>query len=212
MGGFVTAAVAVGGISMYAADQANSAADQRAADANAANSAAASRSRELSVANAAKRKEELLRRFNISSSNLSDSNAAINMGLATQLTSMDLAISKSASITDNALATKHITGRLAERMQNAMAIQGDSQRGTAIQAAEQAHRDVGAQLETMGMNYESESMNLDIDLSNSMTSINNSEVANYSYSASTGIGGVLSSGISGAASGLSLAAGYKKLP
>jgi len=203
MGGVITAAVVVAGASMYAADQANNAADQRAADANAANTQAADRSRKLAEADAKKRRAELLRRFNIKADKTVDTNKVINQATATKLTNFEMQLASAQSVTDNALATKHISGRLAERLKNAQSIQASMAKGTIIQGAEAQHRAVGDNLEMMRMNYESENLNLDIDLSNAINQANNQEVRGYTYSTSTGTAGVIAAGVGGAASGAS---------
>jgi hypothetical protein len=209
MGGVITAAVVVAGASMYVADQANNSADQRAADANAANTQAADRSRKLAEADDKKRRAELLRRFNIKADKTVDTNKVINQATATKLTNFEMQLASAQSVTDNALATKHITGRLAERLNNAQSIQASMAKGTIIQGAESQHMDVGDNLEMMRMNYESENLNLDIDLSNAINQANNQEVRGYTYSTSTGTAGVIASGVGGAESGASagLAAG-----
>lgn len=211
MGGFtIGAAVVVAGASMYASSQANAAADQRAEDANAANSAAANRSRELSAEQNIVRKGELLRRFNIKTSKLQDTNQQINMALSTKLTSHTMSIATTESKTDNVLASKGITGRLAERLRAAQDIQGDMQKGTLISEAEQKHRSIGDNLEMLAMNYESEAMNIDIDTANAINSANNQEVRGWTASTSTGTAGVMASGVSGAATGMSLGMNINK--
>jgi len=186
----------------------NDAADSRAASANAANTEAADRSRALSEKNAADRKAELLKRFKIKSSKVKDASQQINTATATKLTNLDMQINKARSATDNASATKHLTGRLTERLKNVQAIQGSLSKGTILQAGEAQNKEVGSKLETLTMDVESEQMNLNIDLSNSINAANNAEVRGYTYSTSSGIGGVMSSAVSGAASGLNLATSY----
>ena len=202
-------AVIVGGAAIYASSSANSAADQRASDANAANQASADRSRELSTANTATRRAELLRRFDVKSAKTVDTNQQINIATAINLTEFDMQMASAQSVTDNALATRQITGRLAERLRAAQSIQGDMKKGTIVQSSEAKHREIGDNLEMMRMNYESEEMNVNIDLANSINSANNQEVRGWTASQSTGSAGVISSGISGAASGASAGAGLK---
>jgi len=209
MSSFAVIAVGAAGVGMYSANQANKAADQRASDANKANSASAERSRLNAQKNTEERRAELLRRFNIKSSKVADSADNINRATAVKLTSIDLAASKAMSTTDNVAATRHITGRLASRMKNALNIHEGMQKGTTLQEGEQANREIGAKLEAMGMDYESESKNLDIDLTNAINAANNAEVRGYSYSQSTGSLGVINAGISGASSGMSMGASYK---
>jgi hypothetical protein len=194
MGGFMTAASV--GVSMYTADQANQRQDQIAADQNRNNTEASNRSIAQANADNAKRKAELLRRFNVSSGKLADSAQDINTGLATTLTSMDMQLVKAQSVTNNILATNHVTGRLAERMRNAGEIQGSMAVGNAVQDTNAQLKDIGSRLETMAMNKESEDLNLDIDTSNAVTAANNQLVSNHAYSQSSGLGGVLASGIS----------------
>ena len=204
MGGFITAAVVVGGASMYAADQANDQADQRASDANASNQAASDRSRKLSAKNSAVRKSELLRRFDIKTGKVKDTQERIHMATATKLTNLDMQLAHAKSATTNTLATRKITGRLAERMQAAQAITGEMQKGTVVQSAEAQVQAIGDKLEAMSMTLESEQMNVDIDLSNAINSANNQEVRGYTFSQSTGGAGVMAAGVRGAASGASL--------
>jgi len=202
------AAVVVGvagiGVGMASASAANKAADQRAEDANFANTQAASRSRDLAAQNAKNRKAELLRRFDIKSGKMKDSNQQINMGLATKLTSFELAYQKASSVTDNALATKHITGRLANRMRSAQAVQASMSKSGLIQAGEQSHREIGSKLESLLMNKETEDSGIDVDLSNSINGANNQEVKGWTASTSSGSLGVANAAIGGLAQGLSM--------
>lgn len=203
MAGAITAAVTVSAATMYATHEANKAADARAEAANKANALAANRSRELAEKDAKKRREELLRRFNIKADKVRDTNQVINSATSTKLTNFEIQLASAQSITDNTLATKHITGRLAERLRNAQAIQASMQKGTMLQEAEAQHITVGDNMEMMAMNYESESLNLGIDLENAINQANNQEIRGVTYSASTGTAGMISAGIGGAASGAS---------
>jgi len=187
----VMAAVAV--YSMYSA---NERADQMASGQNASNAAAHDKSVAKAEADAKDRRDELLRRFGVSSGKLADTQQDIERGTAIQLTNLEMELAKANSVTDNAIASRHITGRLAERMNNVIDIQGSLQKGTIVQNAEAQVRDVGNKLETMAMNTETSEMNLDIDLSNAVTAADNQLVSSYSYSQSTGIGGVVASGVS----------------
>jgi len=204
MSGVITAAVVVGTASMYSADQANSAADARASSANTANALSATRSRELAAQNAADRKEELLRRFNVKAGKIQDSTQQINLATASKLTNLDMQMKTARSATDNTLATKHVTGRLADRLKSVQDIKGSMAKGSIIQASETQTKGVSEKLETLAMDVESEQMNLGIDLSNSINAANNAEVRGYSYSSSTGTAGMVVAGISGASSGASL--------
>ncbi len=206
MSSFATLAVA--GLGVASSVAANSAAGKRADAANAANSESAERSRLAAQKNTEERRAELLRRFNIKSSKVADSADNINRATAVKLTSIDLAASKAMSTTDNVAATRHITGRLASRMKNALNIHEDMQKGTTLQEGEQANREIGAKLEAMGMDYESETLNLDIDLTNALNAANNAEVRGYTYSQSTGALGVINAGVSGIASGMSMGASF----
>ena len=208
MGGAITAAVAVGGVSMYTASKANKAADERASVANANNAAAAEQSRLLAEQSASSRQAELLRRFNITSGKVKDSVNDVYQATALNLTNLDMDILKANSVTDNALATKHIEGRLSQRLQSVIDIKGDMQKGSILQGTEQQVRSVNEKLSSMRMDLESEQMNVDIDLHNAINQANNQEIMNYTYSSSTGTLGVISSGISGAASGASLTSSY----
>lgn len=209
MSGFIAGAAVTAGASMYASGQANKAADQRARDANLANTAAANRSRELSEASAAKRKAELLRRFDIKADKTVDTNRQINTALSTKLTNFSMELSASISKTENALATRNIRGRLADRMRTAAAVQSEMKKGTLIQAAEASHEKIGDNLEMMRMNYESEYLNVGIDLADSINAANNQEVRGWTASTSTGGAGVMASGIGGASQGLSLGLNIK---
>lgn len=201
MSGAIVGAVVVAGAAMYASDQANSAADQRADDANKANQAASNRSRELSAINSKKRRTELLRRFDIKSQKTQDTALQLDSKLAIDLTNFEMQLASAQSTTDNALASRKIIGRLSERYKAAQEIQASMKKGTMIQEGEQDRRGIGDNLEMMRMNYESENLNLDIDVANSINSANNQEVRGYTASTSTGSAGVLVAGISGAASG-----------
>jgi len=204
--GIIAATTAV---SMYSAQQANKAADAQAESQNAENAAAHDRSVALAEKNAEERKTELLRRFGITSSKLKDTSQDIFKGSAMQLTNLEMELAKAQSVTDNKLATQHITGRLADRLKNSIDIQGDMQAGNIIQNTESQIKDLGNKLETMTMNVESEQMNLDIDLSNSINSANNQLVSSHAYSSSTGLGGVMSAGISTGLSAYSVLKGKK---
>jgi len=193
MGGFITAAVVVG---TYSADQANKRQDSIASARNEANQASYARSTALAEQNAVDRKEELLRRFGVSSGKLQDTSKDITKGASIKLTALDMELAKAQSVTDNKLATQHITGRLADRLRNTVDISGAMQKGNILQDTEAQLRDVGNKLETMTMNVESEQMNLDIDLSNSINTANNQLVAGTAYSQSTGLAGVVASGVS----------------
>jgi len=193
MGGFITAAVMVG-TTMYASDQANSRMDAQAAAQNAANQEAYNRSTALAEKDTVARKEELLARFGVSSAKLKDTSQDVIRGTSVQLTALEMELAKAQSVTDNNMASKHITGRLAERMRNTVSIQGNMQKGNIIQNTEAQLKDIGNKLETMGTNVETEQMNLDIDLSNSINAANNQLVAGTAYSQSTGLGGTIAAG------------------
>ena len=211
MSGAITAAVVVGGATMYATNASNKRADEIASSQNASSADANARSIARAEANNASRKAELLRRFNISSDKLADNAQQINTGLAVQLTSLEMSLAKTESATDNALATNHITGRLAERLRNAQSIQGSMAKGNAIQDTQAQLTELGNKLETMAMNKTTEDMDLDIDTSNAITSANNSMINNYAYSSSTGTAGVISAGVvSGVNTGLTAYSVLKK--
>jgi hypothetical protein len=191
MSGALTAAV------VYSSYSANQRADAQASAQNAANAAAYNRSTALAEKNSKERKDELLRRFGISSSKLKDTSQDVIQGTGVQLTGLEMELAKAQSVTDNKLATQHITGRLAERFQNTIDIQGSMEKGNILQNTEAQLKDLGNKLETMTMNYESDQLNLDIDFSNSINAANNQLVANHAYSQSTGWAGVVASGVTG---------------
>ena len=193
---------------MFLGYEANQTADARASAANAANAAAADRSRLQADEDAKSRRDELLRRFKITSGKVKDSQQQIELATANSLTSLDLTLAKSRSATDNVLASRHIQGRVAERLKNAVAIQGSMQKGTIVQGAEAQIKDLGSKLESMGTNLETEQMNLDIDLSNAITAADNAEIRGVTYSSSTGLAGVATAGLQGASMGLNLATSY----
>ena len=204
VGAWMAAGMAV---SMYTASEANSAADARANAANVANTEAAERSRLAAEADAKARKEELLRRFSIKSAKVKDSSQEVFRSAAVKLTSLESQLATAYSVTDNALATKHITGRLAERLRNTQAIKGSLAKGTIIQESEAMVKDIGRKLETMTMDVESEQLDLNIDLSNAINAANNAEVRGYTYSTSTGTAGLVSAGVSGALQGYTIGKG-----
>jgi hypothetical protein len=186
-------AVAVGAYSSYSANQR---ADAQANAQNAANAEAYNRSVERAAQDSEDRKAELLRRFGISSSKLKNTSQDIARGTATQLTALDMELAKAQSVTDNKLATQHITGRLADRFRNTIDIQGGMQKGNILQNTEAQLKETGNKLETMTMNYESDQLDLDIDYSNSINAANNQLVANHAYSQSTGLVGIIATGAS----------------
>ena len=182
-------------VTAYSVYSANERADSLASAQNASNKAAHARSLELSEKNVADRKEELLRRFGISSGKMKDTEGDIFQATSVKLTALEMDIAKAKSVTDNTLASKHITGRLAERMNNAIAIQGDMTKGNILQDSEAQIKDLGNKLETLTTNNETEMMNLDIDLSNSINAADNALVAGTAYSSSSGLGGVVAAGV-----------------
>jgi len=204
MSAAITAAVVIGGASYYAASESNKAADRRASAQNTNNMMAANRSRDLATKNNEARKAELLRRFNIKTDKIHDTNQEVNQALSVELTDFTMQLAAASGKLENALATKHLEGRLAERMKIAQSIQAEMKKDTLVQRAEATHRKIGDNLEMMRMDYESEQMNVGIDLSNSINAANNQEVRNWAYSTSSGSAGVISSTVGGVASGVSL--------
>jgi hypothetical protein len=126
---------------------------------------------------------------------MEDTSQDVFKATSTKLTALEMDIAKAKSVTDNTLASKHITGRLAERMNNAIAIQGDMTKGNILQDSEAQIKDLGNKLETLTTNNETEMMNLDIDLSNSINAADNALVAGTAYSSSSGLGGVVAGGV-----------------
>jgi len=192
-GYFIAASVAVSVASTVAA---NSRADKQAAAQNASNQLANEKSTERAEKNRIERKGELLRRFNISSSKMKDNRADILGGTATQLSELDTQLLAASSSLGNTMATRQLTGRLAQRLRTAGSIQGDQAKGNILQATEAQFKDLGNKLETMKMNKETQEMDLDIDTSNAINSANNQMVSNRAYSQSSGLAGVAASGFS----------------
>jgi len=193
-----------GAFSMYSAVQANKAADARAAQANFENAMAADRARRKAEKDAKERKEELLKRFKVKSSKIKDTSQEVFRATANKLTNLDMQMNKARSATDNALATKHLSGRLADRLRATQAIQGSMAKGTVVQASEASLKSIGDKLETLAADTEAQELNLDIDLSNSIEAANNDEIRGYTFSRSTGDLGVMSSTLSGVESGIRL--------
>jgi len=194
MSGVVTAAVV--GVSMYSTYESNKRQDRIAKDQNRNNRIA----HDMSVSNAEEygrqRRDELLRRFNISSSKLKDTSQDVMQGSEIKLTALDMAFAKAASATDNAIASKHITGRLADRMRSVMSIGNSMEKGNIVQDTEAQLTAIGNKLETLEMNRETQAMDVDIDVTNSINTANNSLVTNHAYSQSTGLAGTLATGLS----------------
>ena len=201
MSGAITGAVVVGGAMAYSTYESNKAADRRAADANAANSAAAEHSRQMAERDNKQRTDELYRRFKIKAAKTQDVSQQLDEAATMKLTSLDMALAQSESKTDNVLASHHVTGRLAERLLAAQSIAGSMQRGSILSGLEQQHRSIGDNLEMMRMNLDTQAMNLNIDTDNAILAANNQEVRGWQSSLSTGMAGVLASGVGGAASG-----------
>lgn len=213
MGGIFTAIAVSTVVSVGSTMAANSRADKQAAAQNASNQLANEKSREREEKNRIERKGELLRRFNISSSKLKDNRADILGGTATALSELDQQLLVASSSTGNVLATRQITGRLAQRLRTAGSIQGDQAKGNILQATEAQFKDLGNKLETMSMNKETQEMDLDIDTANAINSANNQMVANRAYSQSSGMAGVVAGGISAGLGGYmsGKAAGLKSI-
>ena len=203
MSGAITGAVVVGGAMAYSSYESNKAADRRASNANAANSAAAAHSREMAEKDNKARKNELYRRFKIKSAKTKDVVQQLDEAASMKLTSMDMALAQAESKTDNVLASHNVTGRLAERLLASQSIAGSMQRGTIMSSLEQQHRAIGDNLEMMEMNLETQAKNLQIDTDNAILAANNQEVRGWQSSLSTGMVGVIASGIGGTASGAS---------
>jgi len=200
--GLLTAGLAI--YSMVEADKQNKEADKRASKANAANKAAAEEARRRAEEDATARKAELLRRFNISGSKIDDSRQQINMATSVELTSLDMSLLEARSKTDNTLASRHITGRLAARLKNAADIKGDMAKGSITQKAVTQNKEISAKLETLAMDLETQQLDLDIDLDNAITAANNNEVRGYVDSSSRGTAGVVAGGLQGIQMGMSL--------
>ena len=210
MAGIVAAAVTAGSaeLSFYSAQQSNKAADRRAAAANANNAAAAEQSRLAAAESNKLRQSELLRRFKINAGKVKDTVKELEQSTALKLTTVDMSILKAKSVTDNTMASKHIEGRLAERLQNTIDIQKDMAKGNIVQATEADIKSVNSKLENMVSNLESQQMNVDIDFSNAINQANNNEIRGITFSSSTGMLGAINAGVGGAMQGMSAVAGY----
>jgi len=209
--GMIAAAGGMGLLSYYTASQSNKVANARAAAANANNIAAANQARAEAEANNLTRQTELLRRFKIRAGKIKDSNQLVGQATALQLTNLDMEILKAHSVTDNAIASRHIEGRLSERLQNSIDIQKSMTSGNIVQGAQSQVRDINSKLEAMTSDLESKQLNVQIDFNNAINQANNNEIRGITYSSSTGTLGAISSGISGAASGAMLASSFSRM-
>lgn len=205
MSGFVAGAMVVStAVAIKSTSDSNKRADEIADNQNYANTEAANRSISLSEKDNADRKAELLRRFNIKNSKIADTANVINTATAHKLTNINMQMTAARSATTNNLATKGITGRLAERLRAVQSVKGSQVKDSVLQGQEAELKAIGDKLETQAMDFESENLNLNIELGNAINAANNQQISNYAYSASTGTAGVFASGIGGAARGVAL--------
>lgn len=202
------AALALGGLSLYQAYEANKTADAQAKAANYNNKAAADHSRLLAEQDSRERQDSLLKKFKIKAGEVKDSVDDIKQATAVSLSNLDMEILKAKSITDNTNASRHIEGRLTQRLQASIDIQGDLQQGSITQNAQQQTRSVNDKLVQMRRQLESQQENISVDYDNAINQANNNEIRNISYSHSTGTLGIISSGIAGASMGMALTSSY----